>query len=208
MTAPSAGQRTPNPYAYTPPADDSSWRIARNVRVGLVLLLAFLGARAFRDEFGQVPLVSEIGVAIHEFGHNLFQPFGIQFLGETMVVLGGSLFEFTFPLIFVAYFLWSRKHRDLYGALICLWWSAMSLLHVAIYVGDSRAGVLPLLNGLTGQDEDSGHDWQTLLTQWGVLQRDTFYARQLRGLAFLMFALSILGGLYYGWQRPRPKPEE
>ena len=208
MTEPATKREVPAGYAYTPPVDDTSWRIARNLRVGLTLLLAFLGARAFQDEYGQVPLISDIGVAIHEFGHNLFMPFGIQFLGETMVILGGSLTQFAFPMIFVGYFLFSKKHRDLYAASVCVWWSAINLLDVAIYIGDSRAGVLPLLNGLTGQDEGSGHDWQTLLTQWGVLQRDTLYARQMRGVAFLMFAVSILAGLYYGWQRRFPKAEE
>jgi hypothetical protein len=208
MTAPVKNDAPPNPYAYKAPEDDTSWRIVRNVRVGLTLLLAFLGARALRDEYGQVPLISDIGVAIHEFGHALFQPFGFQIFGETMVILGGSLFEFVFPLFFVAYFALDRKHRDLHAAMCCLWWGAINLIHVSIYAGDARAGVLPLLNGLTGQDEDSGHDWQALFTQWGVLHRDTLYARQMKTVAFLMFAVSILVGLYYAWQRPVPKAEE
>ena len=206
MTAPSP-ERTapPNPYACTPPIDDTSWRIIRNVRVGLTVLLAFLGYRAFRDAYGRVPLVTDIGVAVHEFGHMLFQPFGWAVFGETMVVLGGSLFQVAFPLIFVGYFLWSKKHRDRHAAMACLWWTSMNLIHVAIYAGDARAGELPLINGLTGQDEDSGHDWQNLLTWWGVLERDTFYAAQMRGVALLMFFTSVVGGLWYAW-RPPEKP--
>ena len=167
-----------------------------------MLLLAFLGVRAFQDEFGQVPLVSGIDLAIHEFGHNLFQPFGWAFFGETGVVLGGSLTQFVFPLIFVGYFLFSKKHRDIQGAMCCLWWSAINLLGVSIYAADARAGALTLINGLTGQDEDSGHDWQWLFRQWGVIDNDVYYADIMRKVAFLMFAVSILVGLYYAWKRP------
>jgi hypothetical protein len=146
---------------------------------GVLVCFAWI---AFRDELGCIPLLSDIDLAIHEFGHMLFMPFGIQFLGHTMMILGGSLTQVAFPLIFFGYFL--RKHADaprraVFAAMVCLWWSGINLLSVVIYCADSRAGQLMLLDGSTGQESD-GHDWNNLLGRWGLLQHDIGIARDAR----------------------------
>jgi len=152
---------------------DSPRTLQRYWRLALAAVLALLAWSAFRNEYGYIPLLSDIDLAIHEFGHMLFMPFGIQFLGNTMMILGGSLTQVAFPLIFFGYFL--RKHddaprRDVFAAMVCLWWSGINLLSVAIYCADSRAGKLMLLDESTGQESD-GHDWNNLLTPWGLLER-------------------------------------
>ncbi|HEY4734446.1 MAG TPA: hypothetical protein VIH53_07845 [Gemmatimonadaceae bacterium] len=167
-------------------------------RLALATLLAWLAWRAFRDELGSVPLVSDIDLGIHEFGHMLFMPFGIPILGGTMVILGGSLTQVMFPLIFVVYFLRKKEdgaRRDVFAAMVCLWWSAINLLDVAIYCADSRAGQLMLLNGLTGEESD-GHDWYNLLSGWGLLEHDTAIARWMRGIAGLTCMASITAALW------------
>jgi hypothetical protein len=149
---------------------------------------------AFHNEYGNVPLVTDVSTAIHEFGHMLFMPFGIPILGTTMVILGGSLTEVAFPLLFVGYFLRKRedgRRRDVFAAMVCLWWSGIGMLGTAIYCADSRAGRLMLLDGLTGQESD-GHDWYNLLTIWGKLEQDTVIARWMRATAWLMCVGSIL----------------
>jgi hypothetical protein len=157
------------------------------------VLLAWLTWTAFHNELGYIPLLSDVDLAIHEFGHMLFMPFGIPILGRTMVILGGSLTQVAFPLIFFGYFL--RKHddaprRDLFAAMVCLWWSAINLLDVSIYCADSRAGELMLLDGLTGKESD-GHDWYNLLNGWGLLEHDTVIARWMRAIAWLVCVGSI-----------------
>ena len=82
--------------------------------------------------------------------------------------------------------------------MVCLWWVSMNVLSVAIYVGDSRAGVLMLINGLTGQESDA-HDWNNLLTTWHALDKDALIAGRLRGAAWMLFAVSIVGGLIAAW---------
>ena len=176
----------------------------RYARLALASLLAILGLHAFRDELGYIPLLGDIDLAIHEFGHMLFMPFGIAFLGRTMVILGGSLTQVAFPLIFVGYFLRrddDGERRDMFAAMVCLWWSAINLLDVAIYCADSRAGQLMLLDGLTGQESD-GHDWNNLLTQWGWLEHDTVIARYMRAVAALVCVASVIVAVWSAMKSP------
>lgn len=177
------------------------------LRLVLATLLAWLTWLAFHNEYGYVPIVSDVSLAIHEFGHMLFMPFGIPILGQTMVILGGSLTQVAFPLLFVGYFLRKRgdgPRRDVFGAMVCLWWSAISLLSVAIYCADARAGKLMLLDGLTGQESDS-HDWYNLLSRWGLLEHDTQIARWMRMIAWLMSVGSILVAVWAALQLPRER---
>jgi hypothetical protein len=162
-------------------------------RLALVAVLALLAWSAFRDEYGSVPIIGDVDTAVHEFGHMLFMPFGIPVLGRTMFILGGSLTQVAFPLIFFGYFVRNRKEkpRDLFAAMVCVWWSAMNLLSVAVYCADSRAGRLMLLDGLTGQESD-GHDWYNLLDGWGWLEHDIAIARGMRAVAWLMCVVALL----------------
>ena len=185
--------------------------IERYLRLAFAALLAWLTWLAFHSEYGYVPIVSDVSLAIHEFGHMLFMPFGIPILGRTMVILGGSLTEVAFPLLFVGYFLRKGedgRRRDVFAAMVCLWWSAIGLLATAIYCADSRAGKLMLLDGLTGQESD-GHDWYNLLDGWGLLEHDTQIARWMRMIAWLMCVGSIIVAVWSALQLQRleqPQP--
>ncbi len=180
--------------------------VKRWARIGFMLLLAWLARGAFRSAYGVVPLISDIDLAVHEFGHMLFMPFGIMILGNTMMLLGGSLFQVVFPLIFVVYFLRPNENgarRDVYAATVCLWWTSINLLGVAIYANDARAGVLMLVNGQTGQ-EAGGQDWTHIFTAWGVLDHDTAIAARIRAAASLLCVASILAGVYVAWMASEP----
>jgi hypothetical protein len=127
-----------------------------------------------------------------------------------MVILGGSLTEVAFPLLFVGYFLRKRedgRRRDVFAAMVCLWWSGISLLATAIYCADSRAGELMLLDGLQGKESD-GHDWYNLLDTWGLLEQDTVIARYMRAVAWLVCAGSIGVAVWSELQRRRESPAE
>jgi hypothetical protein len=167
---------------------------ARVARAGLTVALVPVALHAFRDQYGYVPLLSDVNLAVHEFGHMLFMPFGIPVLGETAVILGGSLVQVAFPLVFVAYFLFSRQRKDVHAAMVCLWWTSINVLSVAIYANDARAGVLMLITGETGQESDA-HDWNNLLTRWGALNKDHIIAGNMRKTAVLLCAVSVVVGL-------------
>ena len=180
------------------------------MRLAFVALLAWLAFGAFHGEDGYVPLLGDIDLAIHEFGHMLFMPFGIPILGRTMVILGGSLTQVAFPLLFFGYFLKKRedgRRRDAFAAMVCLWWSGINLLDVSIYCADSRAGELMLLDGLTGKESD-GHDWYNLLDGWGLLEQDTAIARWMRAIAFAVCVTSIVLAVWTELQRTPEQPAE
>jgi hypothetical protein len=164
-------------------------------RILLTLALIPVGRRMFGswDDPTGIPMLSDIDLAIHEFGHMLFMPFGIPILGETMVIMGGSLTQIALPLVFAGYFVFSKKHRDLHAATVCFWWAAVNVADVAIYAHDARARQLMLISGTTGQESD-GHDFYNLFAMWGVLERDVIYAARMRALAgFMMFVATLVG---------------
>jgi hypothetical protein len=191
-------------------SSDSPRTAQSYARLALAALLALLAFSAFHGEDGYIPLLGDIDLAIHEFGHMLFMPFGIPFLGRTMVILGGSLTQVAFPLLFFGYFLKKRedcRRRDVFAAMVCLWWSGINLLDVSIYCADSRAGELMLLDGLTGKESD-GHDWYNLLDGWGLLDQDTAIARWMRGIAFIVCVASIVVAVWSELQSRREQPAE
>lgn len=189
-----------SPSEITTGTPDDARAIERWARVVLTVILALLARSAFRDEYGYIPVLGDVDTAIHEFGHYLFMPFG-----RMMTILGGSLFQVLFPLIFMGYFLRPSK-RDVHAAMVCLWWVSMNLLGVAIYMADARAGQLMLLNGMTGQESDA-HDWWNLFTMWGQLPNDVRIASRVRALAGLSCVASIFIGIYAAWFQAPPRPQ-
>lgn len=193
------------PYEMPATRDDYP-AIIRWARILLSLALIPLSWHAFHDAYGEIPLLSGIDLAVHEFGHMLFMPFGIEFLGHTMMILGGSLTQVVFPLIFMAYFL--REHedsrRDLHAATVCLWWASMNLLSVALYCADAGPMKLMLISGGTGQEVE-GHDWNNLLRIWGVLHHYAGIARGMRAVAWLLCVVSIAAGVAAAWMNRRPQ---
>ena len=179
------------------PSKDPTIKVIASSRILLTLALIPLGRSWFTtwDETAGFWLLRNINLSIHEFGHFLFQPFGFAFAGETGMIMGGSLTQFVFPLVFTGYFLFSKKHRDVHAASVCFWWAAMNLAEIAIYAHDARARELMLITGGTGRETD-GHDFYNLFSTWGVLGRDTIYAGRMRALAAFMFFLSTMVGLF------------
>jgi hypothetical protein len=161
-------------------------------RAGFALLLAGYFSAYLRDP-GVYLLLDHVDLAIHEAGHVLFAP-----LGEVLSVAGGTVMQIIAPAVFVAYFA-RRKQR--YSAAIVLFWLAQSLFNVAVYMGDARAQVLPLVGG-----EDVIHDWNYMLTAAGWLEYDNVLAGGLRGLGFLVY-VSALGASIAFSRQPR-SPQE
>jgi hypothetical protein len=124
------------------------------------------------------------------------------------VILGGSLTEVAFPLLFVGYFLRKRedgRRRDVFAAMVCLWWSAIGLLATAIYCADSRRQAhAPRRTDWPGE----GHDWYNLLDRWGLLEHDTAIARWMRAIAFVVGIGSIVIAIWSALKPRAPAPAD
>jgi len=169
--------------AVRSPAAEPEGLLRRRIRIaalGCVAIYAF--ARLRNPEYWD-PL-DDLDLAIHEAGHLVFSA-----LGETMTILGGSLFQVIVPAAFVAYF---ARTRQRFAAAVTMTWVGVNLLNVARYVGDARAQELPLLGG-----EDSIHDWWYLLINWDLLPRDLTIARWVHFAGAVAFIAAIAGGAWY-----------
>lgn len=93
---------------------------------------------------------------IHEAGHLLFRIFG-----ETMYIMGGSLFQITVPL---AWFIVAKREGSLLSN-VALFFTGISVMDVSIYMKDADKRLLPLIGGLS----KAHHDWGKLFYQWNAV---------------------------------------
>ena len=154
--------------------------------VGVLLVAGYALLRLGRE--GWWDLLDDVNLAIHEAGHLLFIP-----LGEMMTVLGGSLLQVAVPAAFVAWFFRSRQP---FAGAVTLAWVGASLVNVSRYIGDARARELPLLGG-----DDAIHDWEYLLSMWGLLAHDLTIARGVHAAAAATFIAAIAIGVAKAGER-------
>lgn len=173
---------------------------------GRLLLWAFFlvwGVRFILMDYAVVeaglPPISEsimhsVNLVFHEAGHVIF-----SFLGRFMTILGGSLAQLLMPAIVTVHLL--LRQRDVFGATIGLWWVAQSLMDLAPYINDARAGRLLLLGGGSGQDTPGRHDWHNLLGQLGMLDYDHALASLIYGAGVLAMTAAFVWGAAVLWHQ-------
>jgi hypothetical protein len=122
-------------------------------------------------------------LVFHEAGHVLF-----GFFGRFLTVLGGSLFQVVFPLVFAIAFL---RQRNPFAAAVCTWWAGQNLLDVAPYIADARALRLVLLGGRTGAEVE-GHDWEYILGYLGWSHLDVTIGLWTHRLGVVVMCASIV----------------
>ncbi len=137
----------------------------------LLLYLAYATLRhiidaEYRSWFSGITLV------IHEAGHLLFAPFG-----QTLMLLGGSITQLAVPTFVAGYLL--LRQKDWFGLVVGGAWLSFSTFELATYVADANKGNLALV----GFGDNVLHDWDTLLTQWHLLNHCETFASVLRVLA-------------------------
>jgi hypothetical protein len=133
-----------------------------------------------------------VNLIFHEAGHVLFMPFG-RFLH----VLGGSLGQLIVPATVTGAFLFKR---DIFGAVVGVWWLGESFLDISPYINDARAGQLMLLGGVTGSEVEDYHDWEVLLTKLGMMQYDHALARLTFTIGTLLMLTAMLWGGLILWK--------
>ncbi len=155
------------------------------VLVGLLALYGYFGALDSGYN-GPFRLLHYPDLAIHETGHLLFM---IVFGGGSfMHILGGSLTQILFPLMFGVYFYWSGQR---FSSAVALFWTAQNFMDVAVYVKDAQARALPLTS-----PDPNAHDWYNLLTTLNVLQHDQAIGNFVHAVGVLLLVGFVVLGLY------------
>jgi hypothetical protein len=127
--------------------------------------------------------IDNLNLIIHEAGHWIFLPFG-----EFLHVLGGSLFQTIFPLIYVGYFYF---RNDLFSAALLLFWVGQNLINVSVYAGDAQVMQLPLLGG-----DAVIHDWNFILSYTHTLQYTAQIASCIYGAGIIVIILAAAISMY------------
>jgi hypothetical protein len=152
--------------------------VDRRWRAVLTVVLAIYGYLCLKDP-AEYRWLDSLDLAIHETGHLVF-----SFGGETLTILGGTLFQLIVPAAFVIA-LW--RAGDRHGATVPLWWMGQSCWNISVYVRDARTQELPLVGG-------GEHDWAALLSQWGLMNRDGAIADAVHLVGVLIYLVAIVGG--------------
>ncbi len=164
------------------------------VFIGLVVWGYRFITNTWQTTYVMESFMHNINLPFHEAGHIFFSPFG-----RFITVLGGSLGQLLMPLICLGAFLY--PNRNAFAASVALWWFAESLMDLAPYIGDARAGELPLLGGVTGSEVEDYHDWEYLLKTLGWLYSDHKIAAgaYMAGRWFML--LAFLWGAWVLWMQ-------
>lgn len=180
---------------------DRSWE----VRVPVLLFLAYVLVRHLKDHEYQNFFLGGIILGTHEAGHALFKLLHVAYL----TTLGGTLLQWLAPVI-AAGVMW-RTQRDYFGVVFCVGWFASSAFSSATYVSDARGQLnLPLVSpwGSGTSVEMGGGDWRHLLEPLGLLTWDQTFSRlfKLVGLVSFGLAFALGGWLCWTMQRLRGEP--
>jgi len=119
------------------------------------LLLLFL---AFH--WGELTLLDNVHLPIHEGGHLLFGWFG-----QTLGLWGGTLLQLIVPALLAVSF---AVRQELPGTTFCAFAFFHSLTGVATYMADALRQELPLVTVGAPADE-AQHDWVRIFSSLGVL---------------------------------------
>jgi len=142
--------------------------------IALLVLLLFWAKAVLSDQEGASllwSLLEMLTLVVHEAGHLLLYWSHSQFL----YVLGGSLFQISFPLGATWYY--SQK-KQFMAVSLALFWLGQSAAGLSRYIGDARTQALDLVS--TGGGEPM-HDWHWILDTLNLLNHDT----QIAGVVFL-----------------------
>jgi hypothetical protein len=122
--------------------------------------------------------IDNVNLVIHEAGHVLFFIFG-----QYLYVAGGSILPILMPALFAFYF---YRNDQKSSAAFLLLWVAINFFSVAHYASDARVMQLPLLGG-----DNSGHDWNFLLSRTGLLRQTKIISDCVYFLGFVSIIFSL-----------------
>jgi hypothetical protein len=162
-------------------------------RVQLVGWTVFYGSLLFYLglNWGQLTLIDNVHLPIHEGGHLLF-----GWLGETLGLWGGTLLQLLVPALLAVSF---AVRRELPGTTFCAFAFFHSLTGVATYMADALRLELPLVT-VGGAGDEVEHDWVRIFSSLGVLP----HAIQIGNFTRLVAWAGMLGTVaWFAWRSSR-----
>jgi hypothetical protein len=159
------------------------------LKAGFAALLSVYGIVIARD-IDEFRFLDNVDLIPHEAGHLLF-----SWVGEFIMVIGGTLGQLFVPVAFVVYF-YLRKEK--FSMSVVLFWLGQNFINVSRYVKDAQSMQMPLVSMGGG---DSIHDWNYILLKLNLLRHDQGIGNAVFGLGLLIMLLSVLLGLYYSVDR-------
>jgi hypothetical protein len=167
--------------AFLAPLREDWEPVSRTARIGWLVFYGLFLLYALANKSGYL-YIDYVFVPIHEGGHLLF-----SYFGHTLMVAGGTILQLGVPLMLAVYF---AVRRQVPGTAFCSFFFFENFLNVATYMADSRRMALQYVT--VGDPDLAEHDWQTLFSQWGVLQYDTKIAAVVRAVGWLgMIAVAV-----------------
>lgn len=162
-------------------------KISLNIKNVLKLAVALLASFYFfyyTKHTSGWHLLDSVDLTMHEAGHNIF-----FFFGDFLYVLGGSLFQFLFPCVFVSYF---YLREEYFSASLLLFWVGQNLVNVSVYASDAVAMQLPLLGG-----DNSIHDWNNILGRLGLLNHTHQIGSAIYAAGFLVILCAACLSVFF-----------
>ncbi|HAG27293.1 TPA: hypothetical protein DCG61_00700 [Patescibacteria group bacterium] len=126
--------------------------------------------------------IDNVNLVIHEAGHVVFALFG-----NLIMLLGGTILQLLVPIVFILYFVFQKQ---IYSASLLMYWLAINLFNVSVYVGDAVTMSLPLLTSDT-----STHDWNQTFTILGILNHTDIISGIIFVTGLLVMVLALVLGL-------------
>ena len=168
-----------------------AWKtVSRFAGIGWLCVYALFLLYAALDRSGFL-FLDYVNLMIHEAGHLFF-----SWLGETIMILGGTLGELLVPLLCAAYFFF---HRETTGFAFCSFWFFENFPYIGTYMSDARDQALPLFGG-------GEHDWGLLFGQWGVLQHDRVIGGVTRDIGWIGMLLTVAWLALQSYRSTRSAP--
>ena len=131
--------------------------------------------------------INAVNLMLHEGGHFIF-----FFMPKFFGFFAGTMMQLLIPNLFLFYFM---GKRSFYSASVMLFWIAVNLFDVSIYIKDARSMELPLLI------QGTIHDWNYMLGRLNLLNFDQIIGNIVLVIGIIYFLLSLILGLYYSKNR-------
>jgi len=155
----------------------------------LVFYVVLIGNAVFHGALFQ--WFDLVFVPIHEGGHLLF-----GYLGEWMMVAGGTFLQLFVPFALAVYFIFRRQ---LFGTAFCAFFFFEQFLPIGIYMADARCQCLEYVT--VGDPELAEHDWFYLFSRAGVVEHDIQIGGFFRVVGWIGMLATVAWFTWRSWRK-------